>query len=413
MEFLNLLSLLISVTAVFAWVNHRYIKLPTTIGVMVMGMLSSLFLIVLEELGVGFAVHLTNALEGIDFNAVLMQGMLSFLLFAGALHVNLTELKRHRLVIGILATVGVVISTLVISVATRYAFLLIGIELPWLVALLFGALISPTDPIAVLAILRRARIDKDVEISVTGESLFNDGVGVVVFLLLLGIYKGTGEVSLSGALGLFAKEALGGAAFGAALGWIVNGMLRRIDNYQVEVMLTLALVMGGYAAASALHFSGPIAIVVAGLLVGNHGRDTAMSEITRDHVDKFWELLDEILNAVLFVLIGVEVLLITPHPIYLAAGLMAIPIVLFGRTVSVGPAIRLLALRQTFPPGMLRILIWGGLRGGISVALALSLPPMPERPLIVTVTYCVVLFSILVQGLTVGRIVKREPDPVV
>ncbi|MBD8525799.1 cation:proton antiporter [Pseudomarimonas arenosa] len=405
---LDLLALLITLTAVFAWINLRFFKLPTTIGVMVMGMLASLLLIGLEKLGVDMAFRVERALAGIDFNTLLMQGMLSVLLFAGALHVKLDDLAKQRWVIGTLATIGVIASTLIIGCLTKFGFGLFGLELPWMAALLFGALISPTDPIAVLAILRKAGIDKEVETKITGESLFNDGVGVVVFLLLLGVYAGGEELSVGHALGLFAKEAIGGALFGFALGLLVNWMMRQVDNYQVEVLLTLAAAMGGYAAAAALHLSAPIAIVIAGLLIGNQGRASAMSKVTEEHVDKFWELIDEILNAVLFVLIGVEILLITAEPGYLAAGLLAIPIVLLGRLLSVGPAIKLLALTRSFPPGTLKVLVWGGLRGGISVALALSLPPGPERNLIVTVTYCVVVFSILVQGLTLGKVVAMS-----
>jgi CPA1 family monovalent cation:H+ antiporter len=410
MAILDLLALLISLTAVFAWVNHRYFKLPTTIGVMVMGMAFSLLLIGLDKLDVPLAIRIERALEGIDFSTVLMHGMLSFLLFAGALHVKLSDLAKARWLIGSMATVGVVISTLVIGVLTKFGFALLGLELSWLIAFLFGALISPTDPIAVLAILRRIGVEKRLEIKVTGESLFNDGVGVVVFLLLLGVLTGREELSVGNAAFLFATEAIGGAVFGLALGWLANYMLSRVDNYQVEVLLTLAVVMGGYAGATALHLSGPIAIVLAGLMIGNQGRHGAMSESTREHVDTFWELIDEILNAVLFVLIGVELLLISTESSYLLAGLMAIPIVLLGRVLSVLPPVKLLGLRQEFPPMTLRLMIWGGLRGGISVALALSLPVGPDRDLLLTVTYCVVVFSILVQGLTIGKVVGSKPS---
>ncbi len=408
MTIINLLALLISITAVFSWINHRFLKLPTTIGVMVMGMAFSLSLIGLEKLGFDVAVRLGDALEGIDFSTLLMQGMLSVLLFAGALHVNLADLAKARWVIASLATVGVVISTLVIGTLAKFGFALLGLELPWLTAFVFGALISPTDPIAVLAILRRAGISKRLEIKVVGESLFNDGVGVVVFLLLFGVMTGKEELSVGGALTLFATEAIGGAIFGLLLGWTANRMLSAVDEYQVEVLLTLAVAFGGYAAAASMHLSGPIAIVLAGLMIGNHGRQQAMSEETRNHVDTFWELLDEILNAILFVLIGVELLLISAEINYLLAGLMAIPIVLIGRIVSVTPPIQLLGLRGDFPPRTLPLMIWGGLRGGISVALALSLPSGPERDLILTVTYCVVVFSILVQGLSVGKLVSKE-----
>ncbi|MCB1633030.1 MAG: sodium:proton antiporter [Xanthomonadales bacterium] len=412
MAILDLLALLISLTALFSWFNHRFLKLPTTIGVMVMGMTMSLLLIALDWLDVAIAERLEQALATVDFNTVLMQGMLSFLLFAGALHVKLSDLAHVRWLVGTMATVGVVISTIVVGVLTKLVFGWIGIDIPWLIAFLFGALISPTDPIAVLAILRKVGVDKRLEVKVTGESLFNDGVGVVVFLLLLGVLTGRAELSASNAALLFATEAIGGAIFGFALGWVANYMLARVDNYQVEVLLTLAVAMGGYAGAAALHLSGPIAIVVAGLLIGNQGRYQSMSETTREHVDTFWELIDEILNALLFVLIGVELLLVTADVNYLLAGLLAIPIVLLGRIASVVPPVKLFGLRQQFPPKTVRLMVWGGLRGGISVALALSLPPGPERDLLITVTYCVVVFSILVQGLTVGHVVADKRDVV-
>lgn len=410
MAVLDLLALLISLTALFAWLNHRYLRLPTTIGVMVMGMALSLLLIALDQFDVAVAERLEKDLEGIDFSTVLMHGMLSFLLFAGALHVKLSDLKQARWLVGTMATVGVVISTLVVGVLSKLVFGWLGIDIPWLIAFIFGALISPTDPIAVLAILRKAGVDKRLETKVTGESLFNDGVGVVVFLLLLGVLTGREELSATNAGLLFATEAIGGAIFGLALGWVANYMLARVDNYQVEVLLTLAVAMGGYAGAAALHLSGPIAIVVAGLLIGNQGRYQSMSETTREHVDTFWELVDEILNALLFVLIGIELLLVSAESRYLLAGLVAIPIVLLARVVSVVPPVALFGLRQQFPPKTVRLMVWGGLRGGISVALALSLPAGPERDLLITVTYCVVVFSILVQGLTVGKVVGEARD---
>lgn len=410
MAILDLLALLISLTALFAWFNHRYLRLPTTIGVMVMGMALSLLLIGLDQLEVALVEGLKRDLEAIDFSTVLMHGMLSFLLFAGALHVKLSDLRQARWLVGTMATVGVLISTLVVGVLSKLVFGWLGIDIPWLIAFLFGALISPTDPIAVLAILRKAGVDKRLETKVTGESLFNDGVGVVVFLLLLGVLTGREELSATNAGLLFATEAIGGAIFGLALGWLANYMLARVDNYQVEVLLTLAVAMGGYAGAAALHLSGPIAIVVAGLLIGNQGRYQSMSETTREHVDTFWELVDEILNALLFVLIGIELLLVSAESRYLLAGLVAIPIVLLARVVSVVPPVALFGLRQQFPPKTVRLMVWGGLRGGISVALALSLPAGPERDLLITVTYCVVVFSILVQGLTVAKVVGEASD---
>ena len=339
--------------------------------------------------------------------------MLGFLLFAGALHINLHDLLEKKWSIGLLATCGVLISTLIIGTATWWIVGWFGLQLHFLYCLLFGALISPTDPIAVLGILKTAGAPKSLEIKITGESLFNDGVGVVVFLALLGIATGTHEASVAEISVLFLQEAVGGAVCGLVFGYVVYHLLQRVDNYQVEVLLTLALVMGGYAFADAFHLSGPIAMVVAGLLIGNQGRHMAMSEATQQHVDIFWELIDDVLNAVLFVLIGLEVLILTFTWDYLMIGLIMIPLVLFARFAAVGVPVTLLRPVQSFSPGVIPILTWSGLRGGISIALALSLPSGPERDIIVAVTYVLVIFSIVVQGLTVGALVKRylvSPD---
>jgi CPA1 family monovalent cation:H+ antiporter len=331
--------------------------------------------------------------------------MLSFLLFAGALHINLEDLTEHRLVIALLATVGLVLSTAIIGVLTFAVVSLLGIELSLLHCLVFGALISPTDPIAVLAILKQAGAPRALETQIAGESLFNDGVAVVLFLVLVEIASG-GDTTATDAMMLLVREAAGGVAFGLVIGGIAYVLLRGVDDYQVEVLITLALVVGGYALAMELHISGPIAVVVAGLLIGNHGRRLAMSDTTRDHLDTFWELIDEVLNAVLFVLIGLEVLLVTVSASLAVAAAAAIVIVLVARFVSAGLPVAILRPFRDFSPRAVRILTWGGLRGGISVALALSLAPSPQRDVILTITYGVVLFSILVQGLTIGRLVR-------
>jgi monovalent cation:H+ antiporter, CPA1 family len=407
MALLDIAALLISLTALFAFINYRYLKLPTTIGVMVMGMLTSLLLILLDHLGFEVARRMEAAIEGIDFSTTLMHGMLSFLLFAGAMHVKLSDLAREKWLIASLATIGVALSTVIIGGLAWLLFRLLGIDLPFIYALLFGALISPTDPIAVLSILRRVGIAKTLEVKITGESLFNDGVGVVVFLLLLGIATGAGEVSVASATWLFALEAIGGTLFGFALGGLAFWMLRQVDNYKVEVLITLGVVMGGYALATAIHVSAPIAIVIAGLIVGNHGRLHAMSEHSRANVDTFWELIDEVLNALLFLLLGLEILLIVPDPVLLLAGVIAIPIALFGRWMAISLPVSLLGRFRAFSPHVIKILTWGGLRGGISVALALSLPAGESRDVLLTITYVVVLFSILVQGLTIAPLVRR------
>ena len=408
MDVLQIAALLLSLAAVFSYLNHRFVRLPTTIGLMLIALLVSLALLGLDLAGLNFpADWARNVLGGIDFNQTLLHGMLSFLLFAGALHVNLEDLARQKWVIGILASVGVITSTFLIGLLSWWLFGLLGFGIDFIYCLLFGALISPTDPIAVLGILKTVGAPKSLETKIAGESLFNDGVGVVVFLVLLGIAS-SGEVSASEVALLFAEEAVGGVMFGLLIGWIAYRMLAGVDNYQVEVLLTLALVMGGYALAETIHVSAPIAIVVAGLLIGNHGRVMAMSTKTREHLDTFWELVDEILNAVLFVLIGLEVLALSLEADSVLAALLLIPVVLLARFVSVGIPVTLLRPLRSFTPHAVKVLTWGGLRGGISVALALSLPAGAERDLILTVTYVIVVFSILVQGLSVGRLIRKK-----
>ncbi len=405
MKLFNILAVLVTLSAAFSYFNYRYIRLPTTIGLMLIALVMSLGLIALGSLGIGIEQQVEKLLHSIDFDETLLHGMLSFLLFAGALHINLEDLSREKRIIGILATGGVVGSTFLVGILSWWTFNAMGLGMPLIYCLLFGALISPTDPIAVLSILKSARVPKSLETKISGEALFNDGVAVVVFIVLLEVVTGTHEVTPAAVALLFAKETLGGIAFGLATGAIAYWMLKRVDNYQVEILITLALVTGGYALADALHISGPISIVVAGLLIGNHGRLLAMSEKTRQNLDTFWELVDQILNAVLFVLIGLEVLVLAFTWAYLAAGLLAIPIVLIVRFVSVGLPVVILRHFRTFSPNVVKILTWGGLRGGISVALALSLPNSPQRDAILAVTYIVVVFSILVQGLTIGKLV--------
>lgn len=407
MNLFDIIAILITLTAVFSYINYIWLKLPTTIGVMLIGLVMSLVLVVLRETGLDITYEANALLANIDFTETLMHGMLSYLLFAGALHVNLEDLAKQKWLIGSLATFGVIISTFIIGTLTWYTLGLIGIDLPYIFCLLFGSLISPTDPIAVLAILRSAGAPKSLEMKITGESLFNDGIGVVVFILLSGIALGSGDISAGSVLLLFLEEAIGGLLYGLVIGAITYWMLGRVDNYQVEILLTLALVTGGYASASALHVSGPIAVVVAGLMIGNHGRMLAMSDRTREHLDTFWELVDEILNAVLFVLIGLEVLVISFDPEILTAGMLAIVIVLLGRFISVSMPVFVLGFQRDFSPHIIKILTWGGLRGGISVALALSIPATPEREVILTITYCVVVFSIIIQGLTIGKLIKH------
>ncbi|MDH3876745.1 MAG: sodium:proton antiporter, partial [Desulfobacterales bacterium] len=324
------------------------------------------------------------------------------------LHVNLADLARQKYIIGTLATLGVIGSTFIIGFTSLWVLGWLGIELPFIYCLLFGALISPTDPIAVMGILKRAGVPESLETKITGESLFNDGVAVVVFLVILEIATGTQGITAASVAALFLKEVVGGLIFGLLIGAIAYWMLKSVENYQVEILITLALVTGGFALADVLHLSGPIAIVVAGLLIGNHGRMLAMSDEVRDHLDNFWELVDEILNAVLFVLIGLEVLILTFNRAYILAGIILIPLLLAVRFVCVGIPVVILKRFRTFSPHVIKILTWGGLRGGISVALALSLPAGENREAILAVTYAIVVFSIIVQGLTIGRLVKSK-----
>ena len=409
MEMLDLAALLLTLAAIFSYINFRFLKLPTTIGIMLIAMLISISLVVLGHCGFeGIQNKATVVLEGIDFNKALMHGMLSFLLFSGALHVNLEDLDQHKWIISILATFGVVMSTFIVGSIAWIVFWLIGLKLPFIYCLLFGSLIAPTDPIAVIGILKKAGVPKSLETKITGESLFNDGVAVVVFLVIMGIVTGGHDVTAGHIMLLFVEEAIGGVLFGLAIGWLAYQMLKSVDNYQVEVLLTLALVMGGYAFARVIHVSGPIAMVVAGIFIGNRGRLFAMSENTREHLDSFWELMDEILNAVLFLLIGLEILVLTIKGNYLIAGLIMIPVVLLARFISVGIPVTFMRRIRDFSPHAVKILTWGGLRGGISVALALSIPNGPEREVLLTVTYIIVIFSILVQGLTIERFVASK-----
>lgn len=403
----ELIAVLTTMAALFAWFNHRYIGLPTTIGLMMISLVLSIVLVALGRAGVASVDVFAEIVQEIDFDEAVLHGMLGALLFAGALHVNLEDLLRQKGVIALLATIGIVLSTTIVGGLTWVLFGALGFDVPLLFCLLFGAIVSPTDPIAVGAILRQAGVPPTLLTKITGESLFNDGVGVVIFLLLLQLAVGPGDVTALDAVRLFFVEVAGGLAFGAGVGWVAFRMLRSVDNYSVEILVTLAIVTGGYAFANALHLSGPLAMVVAGLLLGNRGRRLAMSEMTRKRLDGFWELADEFLNAVLFVLIGVEVVWVDFDEPVLTAAVLAIPIVLFARWVSVGVPITALRRLREFTPHAIGVLTWSGLKGGISVALALSLPEGPHRGLIVTATYIVVCFSIIVQGLTVGPLVKR------
>ena len=480
----QMLAALITLSALFSYVNHRWLRLPTTIGLMVMSLVLSLVLIGLGLFHPPLVKQASELVESIGFYKALMHGMLGFLLFAGALHINLDDLIRQKAVISILATLGVIMSTLIVGGLSWLITRLVGLELPLIHCLLFGAVISPTDPIAVLGILKKLGAPKSLETKICGESLFNDGVGVVVFLALVNIagmdghkapqprqpqsvtigapshtesrsgllfepqrsqahrdsakavltlvsneaelFQRSSDTSITGdnpstpsdksqgagsvdhITRLFLYEVIGGAVFGLAVGLLAYGMLKSINTYQVEVLISLALVTGGYALADAWHLSGPIAMVVAGLLIGNHGRALAMGAATRQHLDTFWELVDEILNSVLFVMIGLEVLELTLGGRYILAGLLAIPVALTARFIAVGVPITAMRRVRRFTPHAVKAMTWGGLRGGISVALALSIDRTePSREVILTMTYMVVVFSIIVQGLTILPLLRH------
>jgi len=407
MSFFQIATILIVLSALFSYLNFRYIRMPAKIGVMAIALALSIVLLAASRFTGGAAGRqAARILSGVDFNQALLHGMLAFLLFAGAQSLNLNDLSNETIPVLLLSTVSVVLSTAIVGAALWLILTAIGVAIAFPQALLFGALVSPTDPIAVLGIMKTARAPKSLEVQIAGESLFNDGIGVVVFLVILEMAVSDAAISPLHAGTLFLEEAAGGLLFGLVAGYVVYQMLKRIDNYEVEILLTLALAMGCYAMAETLPVpvSAPIAVVAAGLLIGNQGHALAMSEETRQHLDDFWELLDEIFNAVLFVLIGLEVLVIPLHWSYAAAAVLAIPITLLARWLSVAGIVALLRLSRPMVPGTVAILTWGGLRGGISVALALSLPPGPTRPIIVAMTYAIVIFSILVQGLTVGRL---------
>ncbi|WP_373061731.1 cation:proton antiporter [Gemmatimonas sp.] len=403
----ELIAALTSATALFAYVNYRWLQLPRTIGLMTIALVGSLMMLALGRFGLLDLAPLTAFVYAVDFDTTLLNGILGAMLFAGALHIDLNQLRSQMLLISVLSTVGILCSTFLVGAGSMVILSLLGSPVPFIWCLVFGALISPTDPIAVGAILRQVGVPKDLEVTITGESLFNDGVGVVVFVVLLGIAAGGETISVGHIAELFAVEALGGCLFGAAIGWGTNRMLAKVEDYQVEILLTLSLTTGGYVLANRLHLSGALAMVVAGLMVGSSGRAFAMSAKTQERLDDFWELVDEFLNAMLFVLIGIEVIIVEFTGASGLAGALAIPLVLLARWISAGGAIAVLRRWRTSPAGALPILTWSGLRGGISIALALSLPPSPHRSTLITMTYIVVCFSILVQGLTLQRVAQR------
>ena len=401
------------ITVGLAYVNHRFLRLPATIGVMALALGFTLVVAVLDHSGLvpGLQEQQKDLVLSLNFSEVVIQGMLSALLFAGALDVNLREMRPVRWPVIGLALVGTLASALLIGYALHWTLAALGLALPLLYCLMFGALISPTDPVAVLGILDSAGAPRRLELVITGESLFNDGVGIVAFVVVLGMLHGSGPPTVGQVALLLLRQAGGGIAFGVALGWLVYWLLKPVDDYKVEVMLTLAAVMGGYAAAGWLGVSGPLTAVAMGLVIGNHARRLAISSAGRRYLDMFWEMIDEILNALLFVLLAMQVLLIRFSWPLLLAGAVAIIVALGARALAVGLPVALMGERFGLVPGAWRVLTWGGLRGGISVALALALPGGPERNAVLAITYCVVVFSILVQGLSMGRVVQASLGP--
>ncbi len=408
MQVYNLITIIIVLTAVFGYINFRFLKLPGTIGIMIISIVASLAIVGVGLFSPHFFKKTTDVISAIDFHTVLMKVMLSFLLFAGAIHIDINKLKKESASIITFSTIGVLLSTFIVAGLLFVVSKWFGFSIDFIYCLLFGALISPTDPIAVLGILRKAKIPPSLEMKISGESLFNDGVAVVVFLTIYEIINtGIENITALQIVWLFVKEAGGGILFGGLLGYIGFYILRSIDNYVIEVLVTLAIVMGGYLLADYLHISGPLAMVVAGIITGNKIMEQGMSDISRDHIDKFWEMIDEVLNAILFLLIGFQMLTIKFTLSLFWLGCISILVVLLARFISVAIPISLLKYKRAFEKNAIPILTWGGLRGGISVALALSLPKSMFSEVFVSITYIIALFSIIVQGLTIGKFAKK------
>ena len=409
MELYYSFSVLIVLAALFSYANLRFLKLPGTIGIMIIAMLVS---VAIRLLGDSYFPDATKDMfqlfNSLDFNEILMGAMLNFLLFAGAMHVNILDLKNLRWTIATYATISVVLSAFIISAILYYIAPYFGIQIPYIYCLLFGTLISPTDPIVVLGILKQAKVPKIIETKITGESLFNDGVAVVMFAVVLQIATNPSfDADFASVSKLFLMEAGGGILLGLLLGFTASRSMKKIDDYKVSALITLSIVMGGFLIAKELHVSSPLAMVIAGLIIGNYGKKFAMSKTTQDYLNKFWELIDEIMNAILFLFIGFELLLIEDLMDQILLGIVTIFIVLLSRTLSIVIPARTILRKNTFSKGSLIVLVWGGIRGGVSIALVLSMPNSEWKDLLLEITYIVVLFSIVIQGLTVGKVAHR------
>lgn len=409
MELYYTFSVLIVLASLFAYLNLRYLRLPGTIGIMIIAMLVS---VGIRLLGDRFFPETTREffelIKDFNFNEILMGAMLNFLLFAGALHVNIADLKNHQWAVATYATVSVVLSAFIISLLLYYVAPLVGVTLPYLYCLLFGTLISPTDPIVVMGILKQAKVPKTIETKITGESLFNDGVAVVMFAVVLKMTTDpTFDVTFSSVSSLFLLEGVGGIALGGVLGYTASNVMKKIDDYKVSVLITLSIVMGGFLVAKQLHVSSPLAMVIAGLIIGNFGKKHAMSEQTRDYLEKFWELIDEIMNAILFLFIGFELLMLPDIEKQLILGFIAVFIVLLARGLSIVIPLKSILRNNVYTKGSIITMVWGGIRGGVSIALVMSMPHNEYKDVLLEVTYIVVLFSIVVQGLTIGRVANK------
>lgn len=400
-------SILIVLSALFSYINSRYLKLPPAIGIMLLAIMTSISLVALNTIYPAFSQDFSGLVASVDFPAVLMGAMLNFLLFAGAIHVSMQDLHKQRIPILILSTLGVILSTFLVG-SLMYALLLqLQLQVPYIQCLVFGALISPTDPLAVIAILKKAGIRKPIEIKIAGESLFNDGVAVMLFAILLELAQGSEvDITFRNIAGLFVQETIGGLVIGLILGYIGSQGIKRINDYQVTVLITVAIVMGGYMVTRYLHISGPLTMAAAGLVIGNYGKKTAMSATDKDYLDKFWEMIDEILNAMLFLIIGLELLLIPNIQEDWIIGLCSILIVLLSRYLSIWLPMWVIPDIGRFDAKTMAVMVWGGLRGGVSIALALTIDPNLHQNLFLSATYYVVVFSIVVQGLSIGKLIS-------